>query len=73
MSSEKTSYELPYFKPSGPSVSKDYKKWKADTMDILSTRLFPTYSQGLLGFILSTEQYAVGIECSVAVLPKSEA
>jgi hypothetical protein len=60
MSSEKTSsYELPYFEPSGPSVSKDYKKWKADTMDILSTRLFPTYSQGLLGFILSTEQYAV--------------
>jgi hypothetical protein len=48
MSSEKTSsYELPLFEPAGLLVraSKDYKKWKADTMDILSTRLFPTYNQ----------------------------
>jgi hypothetical protein len=39
MSSEKTSsYELPLFEPAGLRASKDYKNWKADTMDILSTR-----------------------------------
>lgn len=60
MSSEKnSSYELPLFEASGPNASKDYKKWKADVMDILSTRLFPTYSQGLLGFVLSEEEYAI--------------
>jgi hypothetical protein len=58
MSSEKTSsYELPFFEPAGLRATKDYKKWKADIMDILSTRLFPTYNQGLLGFVLPTEQY----------------
>jgi hypothetical protein len=58
MSSEKTSsYELPLFEPAGLRARKDYKKWKADTIDILSTRLFPTYNQGLLGFVLPTEPF----------------
>ena len=60
MSTEKnSSYELPFFEASGPNASKDYKKWKADSMDIFSTRLYPAYNQGLLGFILSAEDYAL--------------
>jgi hypothetical protein len=54
-----SAYELPTFEASGPSASKDYKRWKAQVMDIFSTRLYPSYNQGLLGFILSAEDYAL--------------
>ena len=59
MSQENISYEINTFEASGPNTSRDYRKWRRDTLYKFSSRLFTTYAHGLLGFILSESEYAL--------------